>query len=539
MNKESRTGNGCVIWTRVSTKYQEENGGSLDYQKSLCEDYAKAHGLVIKGYYGGAHESAKTPGPMIKGMISCVKRDKGIRYILVSEYDRFSRNSGQAINILNDLTSCGIIVIATKTGQDTRDKNGFLMASIALSLSQWDNSNRVDKFVNGRRDCLQKGVWVEPVPMGYYKEGKSKNTICRLNETGKLIRQAFLWKLDYCSNSDILSRLKARGLEMSKETLHKILTNPFYAGKIRHKMVGNQLIDGVHEPAITYAQFLKVQEIMSDRTGRYKHRQDTPEGPLKRHVFCSSDGTPLTFYLKKKNGKEYGYYKCNQQGCHTNISALTMHEKYASMLSRYDLPSVMACIVEKAIRQVLKEGNKDVTDSQALLKRRLSEVEKQIKEAKVKVATGQIDGDIFSVAIQELEDRKGKILLELEKCRNNLSNSEQEVEEIVATCCKLGVLWQTASLETKEKLQNLVFPKGIFWNHENRSYRTPERNAVFDIIDEISARYKMTTEAENPTSVPLCGRRDSNPYALRHQILSLAWLPITTRPLRVDCKYRN
>ena len=27
-----------------------------------------------------------------------------------------------------------------------------------------------------------------------------------------------------------------------------------------------------------------------------------------------------------------------------------------------------------------------------------------------------------------------------------------------------------------------------------------------------------------------CGRGDSNPHALRHQILSLAWLPITTRP---------
>ena len=30
--------------------------------------------------------------------------------------------------------------------------------------------------------------------------------------------------------------------------------------------------------------------------------------------------------------------------------------------------------------------------------------------------------------------------------------------------------------------------------------------------------------------VPLCGRRESNPYALRHQILSLACLPISTRP---------
>ena len=28
----------------------------------------------------------------------------------------------------------------------------------------------------------------------------------------------------------------------------------------------------------------------------------------------------------------------------------------------------------------------------------------------------------------------------------------------------------------------------------------------------------------------LCGRRDSNPHALRHQILSLARLPISPRP---------
>lgn len=177
MKKESRSGNGCVIWTRVSTKFQEENGGSLDYQRSLCEQYAKSHGMEIKGYYGGRHESARTPGPMIKGMITAVKKDKSIKYILVSEFDRFSRNSGQALNIFNDLTDCGVVIVAAKTGQDTRDKNGFLMASIGLALAQWDNANRVDKFVSGRRDCLLKGVWVEKAPMGYYKEGKSKNTV--------------------------------------------------------------------------------------------------------------------------------------------------------------------------------------------------------------------------------------------------------------------------------------------------------------------------------------------------------------------------
>ena len=76
--KNIRSGNNCVIWTRVSTKHQEENGGSLDEQKSKCEEYAKHKNLNIKGYFGGKHESAQTPGPMIKKMIKAVKNDSNI-----------------------------------------------------------------------------------------------------------------------------------------------------------------------------------------------------------------------------------------------------------------------------------------------------------------------------------------------------------------------------------------------------------------------------------------------------------------------------
>ena len=506
--------NNCVVWTRVSTKHQEENGGSLDYQRTLCEEYAKEHGLIIKGYFGGKHESAKTPGALIKSMLKTVEKDKSIKYILISEFDRFSRNSGQAINILNDLTAIGVVVIACKTGQDTKDKNGFLMASISLSLAQWDNANRVDKFTSGRKDCLMKGIWVEPVPLGYYKEGKSKNTMCYLNEDGKLIRQAFLWKLEGYSNSDILDKLEARGLKLTKQTLHYILVNPFYAGKVRHKLTNYELIDGVHEPAITYTQFLKVQDILSGRTGRYKHRSEVPTGPLKKHVFCDKDNTPMTFYVKKKNGKEYGYYKCNKTGCSTNISSKKMHDGYTSMLEKYDLPASYSKIVEITIKRLLKEGNKEVTNAETQLRKRLTEVEKQINDTKLRYAVGKIDDDIYQVAIDELQDRKDKILLEIDKCENTLSNSEKEVHEIVATCCNLGSLWNDSNLETKIKVQHLVFPNGIFWNHENECYRTPEKGLIFNVIDSISGDYKRKTEAGCSASVVECGGRDSNSHRL-------------------------
>ena len=37
----------------------------------------------------------------------------------------------------------------------------------------------------------------------------------------------------------------------------------------------------------------------------------------------------------------------------------------------------------------------------------------------------------------------------------------------------------------------------------------------------------------------MCGRRESNPYASRHQILSLACLPISTRPLILGLQMYN
>ena len=93
----------CVIWTRVSTKRQEDNGGSLDDQKCKCEEFARHNGYRIKGYFGGKHESAKTPGPMLKDMYQAIKKDKTITHLIISAVDRFSRNVAQGATIIANL----------------------------------------------------------------------------------------------------------------------------------------------------------------------------------------------------------------------------------------------------------------------------------------------------------------------------------------------------------------------------------------------------------------------------------------------------
>ncbi len=260
----------------------------MDYQKEICERYAKDKGVSIKGYFGGTHESARTPGTLVKEMLKAVKKDNSISHILVSEFDRFSRDAGQFISIIDNLTKANIIIVATKTGMDTSIKEGRLMANFSLCTAQWDNGTRTDKFVAGRKHCIENGVWCSKVPLGYTKTGKSLNSQYAVYDTGRLIRKAFLWKLQGERNVDILQKLAVRGLTVDKRKLHKILTTPFYAGKIKHKMA-IEMIDGVQEPLSIYVQFLQVQTILSNRTGVYVHQKETPRFPLKRHVLCSED----------------------------------------------------------------------------------------------------------------------------------------------------------------------------------------------------------------------------------------------------------
>ena len=521
----------CYIWTRVSTKHQEDNGGSLADQKCKCEKYAKEHGYVIKGYYGGKHESAKTPGVLIKEMITAIKKDKTVNYLIVNQADRFSRNAGQAINIINELKARNIIVVEASTGLDTNTPEGVMMMQFKLSLAQWDNTNRTNKFMSGRKHCVESGVWCGKRPIGYDKTGKSINAKFTINDTGRLIRKAFRWKLEGMDNFRIMEKLSVLGLSVSKQQLHKILTNPFYAGKIRSKLTDGEIIDGQHPAIVSWIDYLQVQEILSGRTGVYKIKLETPRFPLKRHIRCAHDGMPLTAYTVKK--KNIDYYKCNQVGCKTNISAKKLHSLYEELLNTYNMPEALLPVFRKVVEGIIYANDKEQAEELAMLKKRKTELENKLRKCKTKYATDEIDADIYTTTVEDIQAKLAEVEVGLSKVKRNLSNLTNKVNDIVLTCCGLGSLWRDSELELSERIQNLVFPSGILWDKEIGGYRTINENHALVIMSRISDSYKNKKEEnslENSSFLSECGQRDSNPHASRHQILSLTWLPITPCP---------
>lgn len=508
--RNKRDGKDCVMWTRVSTKNQQDNGGSLETQKETCEAYAARCGYNIVKPFGGQYESAKAEGKLVGEMYKYIKRNQNISTVLVSEFDRLSRTSWQSAKRLEEIRNMGIIVIATQYGLSTETKEGMLMAKNTLNMAEWDNQNRTDKFTVGRENCMKSGAWIHQAPFGYYKEGKSRDTWCYLNEKGKLISKAFKWKLEGYSTKEIIQKLSARGLKICKQKLGRIFTNPFYAGKIYSEQTNFEMVDGQIEPAITYTDFLRLQEILSKRTGKYTQNKHNPSFPLTKHVICADDDTPFTAYTKEKKSKDavhyYDYYKCNKTGCKTNVTAKEMHKKYEALLTRYDMPEELLPNFTSLIEDALRKYSDELISQRTLLKKKLAEIDNDIKNVRVRYATGKIDDETNMIAMKEFNNRKDLVILELDKCNLNLSNYEKQIPMVITTASNISDLWHNADLETKRKIQNLVFPDGIYWDKHIGDYRTVSRNKFFDLMDKYSVRYGNKKEAASSDAVSLCGR---------------------------------
>ena len=147
----------AVIYTRVSTKEQAENNQSLETQKKYCELFAAKKGIDIISYFGGTYESAKSDERKeFTKMLSFVKRNKSVSYIIVYSYDRFSRTGANGAYISDQLKKQGVVTLSATQEIDVNSASGSFQQNLYYMFSQFDNELRRDKSVSGMQEKLRK-----------------------------------------------------------------------------------------------------------------------------------------------------------------------------------------------------------------------------------------------------------------------------------------------------------------------------------------------------------------------------------------------
>jgi hypothetical protein len=172
------------------------------------------------------------------------------------------------------------------------------------------------------------GEWPCHAPLGYDHVTVNGQKTIVINETGKQLRKAFLWKANEgISTVEILKILHVRGLKLTKQTIGEALVNPFYCGILSHSLLNGEVVEEKHEKLVSRDIFLTANEEKNKVTHGFVQNPLNEALPLKLFMKCEACDMYLRGYLVKR--KNLYYYKCdNGSKCSCHIGATKLHERF-------------------------------------------------------------------------------------------------------------------------------------------------------------------------------------------------------------------
>ena len=136
----------AVVYARVSTAQQAEQGVSLDSQISKCNEYATGHGLRVIDIAIDALSGKDTNRPALQRVIKLAEKRK-IQHILVWNIDRLTRSTIDGLMMVEMLTRKGVNlheVEKSKVVDVTTSENEFF-TTIELAIKKLERRKISDR----------------------------------------------------------------------------------------------------------------------------------------------------------------------------------------------------------------------------------------------------------------------------------------------------------------------------------------------------------------------------------------------------------
>ena len=157
----------ALIYTRVSTDEQAQEGVSLEAQLSECRKYAVARGWAIGRESQDVMSGKRDDRPEYRALLADAKRLRAegqAVVIVVAALDRFGRKLLERVRCWEELKAQGVAVHSARDGGEVNEFTANILAAVAQ-----EESRRLGERVQASRRYFIAGGWYPscPCPWGY------------------------------------------------------------------------------------------------------------------------------------------------------------------------------------------------------------------------------------------------------------------------------------------------------------------------------------------------------------------------------------
>lgn len=299
----------AAIYLRLSKedieKEGKENSKSIENQKIILEEYAKAHHLQIyENYIDDDYSGLYFERPAFTKMLSDAARHE-FSVVLAKSQSRLSRNMEHTEYLLHNLfPQLGIRFLGVVDGVDSAQKAGKKARQINALVNEWYSEDLSENIRAVYQRKMQKGEYLGAyAPYGYRKSKENSHKLEIVETEAYWVRRIYeLYQQGYTmrgiQNELIKNKVetpssKRKGeidYRWSVSTIKKILANEVYIGNViqgksRRRSFKEKktiscpkedwiIVEAMHEPIIERKLF---QQVCLRRDSRTKRRTNSHE----------------------------------------------------------------------------------------------------------------------------------------------------------------------------------------------------------------------------------------------------------------------
>lgn len=384
----------CAVYTRKSSdEGLDQAFNSLDAQHEACSAYIASQRQegwkqVKTRYDDGGVSGGTLERPALQRLMADIEAGR-VDMVVVYKIDRLTRSLADFARLIEKLDGAGASFVSVTQQFNTSTSMGRLTLNVLLSFAQFEREVTAERIRDKIAASKKKGMWMGgPLPLGY---DKGPDGLVVNEEEAASVRKLFEAYLDlgcvrklkaFTESKAIRTKLQtfksARqvgGGAFSRGALYHLLSNPIYAGQVRHK---DQTYAGLHEAIIDEGLWQRVQaKLAENRIVRASRRNGSHPSPLAGKLFDGS-GEPLTPSHAVKSGRRYRYYVSR----HLVAGAGTDHNGWRLAAREVEAP------VEEAILQALDRDEVQSENSRGrqVLYERLESVSVRKEELAIKLS---------------------------------------------------------------------------------------------------------------------------------------------------------
>lgn len=467
----------AIIFARVSSKRQKEEGISLEVQEEDTIKYCKDNGLKVIARYSIDESSTHGDRAVFHEMINFAAKCEGKVSIVVAYVDRLQRLPEDSYYV-ESLRRSGkveihfikerLIITKDSAATDLTFWNMFVMFANAQVNSQ------TDKVKASQAKNWSLGKWQGTAPLGYLNrwDEDNKATIIVDPVQAPIIKRLYLeyasglhtvqsvWRI--AKELGLYTRVKKKkGCFVTRNTVYEVLTNPFYYGEM---CVKGEIIPHIYEPLVSKELFNKVQDIFI-KNGTH-NRTNIKEIAKNSYIFrkiirCKECGHLITPEKKiKKSGREYVYLRCgnSKKVCHQGVvnEKDIIEQLKTEVLDRLTLPLPLQEALKK---QFLKNLN-DTSQFNAMFKAKITN---NINELKVKednlldfYLERKLPQSTYDSKKEAIDKEMEELKASVEKYKTIDTDMKKTVEKVIATTVNISNIFDKATPDKQNQLLRLL-----------------------------------------------------------------------------------